>query len=111
MIENLIILILSVLSMLFLLVSVALSRSLDKLRKKLPSEDLPEGYVDFVERSRGVAFDYIEETQQRVGHFLKEVQPLIDKVNTKTTRKDLAHIVSKVDEHLQDLEQVLPSTK
>jgi uncharacterized FlgJ-related protein len=111
MIENILILILSALLIVFLLVSVGLSRSLDRIRTKLSSDDFPEGYVDFIEKSRGAAFDYIEETQSRVELFINEVSPMIEGINTKSTKKDLVTILSTVNKHIKELSQVLPSTK
>lgn len=85
----------------------------EKIFRELGDQKLEknDGFVKFISDSREWAFKYIEEVQQALDNFDKEVSPILEYYTTYGTSVDGLHIeiTDQISKAYAELKKVLPS--
>ena len=88
-------------------------QKLEEVSRELSAKDLAEtdGFVKFISQSRDWAFEYIEEVQQALSDFDKEISPQLQWSKTfGQVLGDSAHtaVLKRISEAYDKLKSVLP---
>jgi hypothetical protein len=78
---------------------------------KVSEQNYPIGYDTFVSESREWAFKYIEDVQKTLIAYDKEIEIIMDNLNSKSTKQDYVKVVGRIIEAEENIKQLLPNTE